>query len=223
MRVISFINDPAVLRRNAEHPGLWPANTRLAPKAHSPPGPSSRLDSSLSQLPLPAKTSSTNSRPRSGIMETAPALARLGSRRIRLSGFRLLGLHSTSTQPPYFIRAPPHDPGPLLSRHRFRFTPTSCALFWFPYDDALRYSLRPFSSRCNFLSVIRPVPDERPTPAGVGPLGHAIRLSLRFRLFAFRPSSSPCFLPLFRTPLIHVRKSRIMSFDALREERPCPK
>ena len=31
-----------------------------------------------------------------------------------------------------------HISPPVLSRHRFRFTPTSCALFWFPYDDALR-------------------------------------------------------------------------------------
>ena len=39
MRVISFITDPAVVRRILEHLGLWLANARPVPRAHSPPDP----------------------------------------------------------------------------------------------------------------------------------------------------------------------------------------
>jgi len=45
MRVISFINDPAVIRRILEHLGLWLANARPVPWAHSP------LKPSFSQMP----------------------------------------------------------------------------------------------------------------------------------------------------------------------------
>ncbi len=52
MKVISFINDPVVVRRILEHLGLWLANARPVPRAHSPPpafpGPP---DPSFSQLP----------------------------------------------------------------------------------------------------------------------------------------------------------------------------
>jgi hypothetical protein len=51
MRVISFINDPLVIRRILEHLGLWLANARPVPRAHSPPSPLGQPDSSFSQLP----------------------------------------------------------------------------------------------------------------------------------------------------------------------------
>jgi len=51
MRVISFITDPLVVRRILEHLGLWLANARPVPRAHSPPGPLGQPDSSISQLP----------------------------------------------------------------------------------------------------------------------------------------------------------------------------
>ncbi len=52
MNVISFINDPMLVRKILEHLGLWLANARPVPRAHSPPpafpGPP---DPSFSQLP----------------------------------------------------------------------------------------------------------------------------------------------------------------------------
>jgi hypothetical protein len=51
MKVISFINDPVVIRKILEHLGLWLANARPVPRAHSPP-PASQgpPDPSFSQL-----------------------------------------------------------------------------------------------------------------------------------------------------------------------------
>jgi len=37
MRVIASIENPTVIRRILEHLGLWLANARLEPRAHSPP------------------------------------------------------------------------------------------------------------------------------------------------------------------------------------------
>ncbi len=51
MRVISFINDPLVIRRILEHLGLWLANARPVPRAHSPPAPQGPSDVYFSQLP----------------------------------------------------------------------------------------------------------------------------------------------------------------------------
>ena len=52
MRVIAFITDPAVVRRILEHLGLWLANARPVPRAHSPPHvPEGRPDPSFCQLP----------------------------------------------------------------------------------------------------------------------------------------------------------------------------
>ena len=52
MRVVAFINDSLVIRRILEHLGLWLANARPAPRAHSPPVPHGPSDSSFSQLPF---------------------------------------------------------------------------------------------------------------------------------------------------------------------------
>lgn len=52
MKVISFITDPEVIRKILEHLGLWLANARPVPRAHSPPpGPEGPTDPSFSQLP----------------------------------------------------------------------------------------------------------------------------------------------------------------------------
>jgi hypothetical protein len=51
MKVISFINDPVVIRKILEHLGLWLANARPVPRAHSPPGPHGPPDAYFSQLP----------------------------------------------------------------------------------------------------------------------------------------------------------------------------
>jgi len=51
MRIVSFIQDPLVIRRILEHLGLWLANARPIPKAHSPPVPNSPPDGFFSQLP----------------------------------------------------------------------------------------------------------------------------------------------------------------------------
>ena len=37
MRIISFIEDPSVIRVILEHLGLWLARTRTPPKIHGPP------------------------------------------------------------------------------------------------------------------------------------------------------------------------------------------
>ena len=37
MRIISFIEDPSVIRAILEHLGLWLARTRPPPKIHDPP------------------------------------------------------------------------------------------------------------------------------------------------------------------------------------------
>jgi len=52
MRVISFITDPLVVRRILEHLGLWLANARPVPRAHSPPVSHALSDASFSQLPV---------------------------------------------------------------------------------------------------------------------------------------------------------------------------
>jgi len=52
MRVIAFITDPAVVRKILEHLGLWLANARPVPSAHSPPPVAEgRPDPSFCQLP----------------------------------------------------------------------------------------------------------------------------------------------------------------------------
>lgn len=51
MRVIASIENPTVIRRILEHLGLWLANARAEPRAHSPPVHSSSSDAFFSQLP----------------------------------------------------------------------------------------------------------------------------------------------------------------------------
>jgi hypothetical protein len=51
LRVVSFIDDPAVIRRILKHLGLWLVNARPIPEAHSPPVPHTPSDGSFSQLP----------------------------------------------------------------------------------------------------------------------------------------------------------------------------
>ncbi len=52
MRVIAFISDPPVVRKILEHLGLWLANARPVPRAHSPPPVAEgRPDPSFCQLP----------------------------------------------------------------------------------------------------------------------------------------------------------------------------
>jgi len=51
MKVISFINDPVVIRKILEHLGLWLANARPVPRAHWPPGLCPLHEDSYSQLP----------------------------------------------------------------------------------------------------------------------------------------------------------------------------
>jgi len=50
MRVVAAIENPDAIRRILEHLGLWLANRRPQPKAHSPPG-ASCIDDCFSQLP----------------------------------------------------------------------------------------------------------------------------------------------------------------------------
>ena len=50
MRVVAVIDNIEVIRRILEHLGLWLANRRPQPKAHSPPA-ASCIDDSFSQLP----------------------------------------------------------------------------------------------------------------------------------------------------------------------------
>jgi hypothetical protein len=55
IRVTAVIVDPEVIRRILEHLGLWLANARPIPRAHSPPGlrplPEDSCQDSFSQLP----------------------------------------------------------------------------------------------------------------------------------------------------------------------------
>jgi hypothetical protein len=51
MRVIASIEDPKVIRRILKHLGLWLANARPIPKAHSPPVQPFSSDAFFSQLP----------------------------------------------------------------------------------------------------------------------------------------------------------------------------
>ena len=51
LRVASFIEESVVIRRILEHLGLWLANARPMPKAHSPPVASTPSDPCFSQLP----------------------------------------------------------------------------------------------------------------------------------------------------------------------------
>jgi uncharacterized protein YbaR (Trm112 family) len=51
MRVIASIEDPEVTRRILEPLGLWLANVRPVPRAHSPPDEFVPFDDSFSQLP----------------------------------------------------------------------------------------------------------------------------------------------------------------------------
>jgi len=51
LRPVSFIEDALVIRRILEHLGLWLANRRPQPKAHSPPALRSLHEDSYSQLP----------------------------------------------------------------------------------------------------------------------------------------------------------------------------
>ena len=51
IRVVSFIEGPVVIRRILEHLGLWLANARPIPKAHSPPLAHLPSDPCFSQLP----------------------------------------------------------------------------------------------------------------------------------------------------------------------------
>ena len=51
MRVIASIENPTVIRRILEHLGLWLANARSEPRAHSPPVQPFSSDAFFSQLP----------------------------------------------------------------------------------------------------------------------------------------------------------------------------
>jgi hypothetical protein len=55
MRVVALIDNIEVIRRILEHLGLWLANARPTPRAHSPPGlrplPEDSYQDSCSQLP----------------------------------------------------------------------------------------------------------------------------------------------------------------------------
>jgi len=51
MRVIASIEDPKVIRRILEHLGLWLANVRPVPRAHSPPAEPAPFEDFFSQLP----------------------------------------------------------------------------------------------------------------------------------------------------------------------------
>ena len=51
MRVVAAIENPEVIRRILEHLGLWLANARPTPRAHSPPGLRPLHEDSYSQLP----------------------------------------------------------------------------------------------------------------------------------------------------------------------------
>ena len=51
MRVVAAIENPDAIRRILEHLGLWLANARPTPRAHSPPGLPPLREDSTSQLP----------------------------------------------------------------------------------------------------------------------------------------------------------------------------
>ena len=51
MRVVAVIDNIEVIRRILEHLGLWLANARPIPRAHSPPGLRPLPEDSYSQLP----------------------------------------------------------------------------------------------------------------------------------------------------------------------------
>jgi hypothetical protein len=51
MRVVAVIDNAEVIRRILEHLGLWLANVRPTPRAHSPPGRRPLTEDSYSQLP----------------------------------------------------------------------------------------------------------------------------------------------------------------------------
>ena len=51
MRVIASIEDPKVIRRILEHLGLWLANVRPVPRAHSPPVELVPFEDFFSQVP----------------------------------------------------------------------------------------------------------------------------------------------------------------------------
>jgi hypothetical protein len=51
LKVVSFIEDAETIRKILEHLGLWLANARPTPKAHSPPGLCPLHEDSYSQLP----------------------------------------------------------------------------------------------------------------------------------------------------------------------------
>jgi len=55
LKVVSFIEDGQTIRKTLEHLGLWLANVRPQPRAHSPPGlrpfPEDSGQDSYSQLP----------------------------------------------------------------------------------------------------------------------------------------------------------------------------
>jgi len=48
---VAAIENPDVIRRILEHLGLWLANARPTPRAHSPPGLRPLTEDSYSQLP----------------------------------------------------------------------------------------------------------------------------------------------------------------------------
>ena len=51
MRVVAVIDNAEVIRRILERLGLWLANARPTPRAHSPPGIRPLTEDSYSQLP----------------------------------------------------------------------------------------------------------------------------------------------------------------------------
>ena len=52
MRVVAVIDNIEVIRRILEHLGLWLANARPFPRAHSPPGLRPLAEDSYAQLPV---------------------------------------------------------------------------------------------------------------------------------------------------------------------------
>ncbi len=57
MRIISFIEDPEVIRKILEHLGLWLPKRRLQPKANSPLPVHIHLDYADSQIPPTVESS----------------------------------------------------------------------------------------------------------------------------------------------------------------------
>ena len=99
MRLVAVVEDIEVIRRILEHLGLWLANTRPTPRAHSLPGLQPLPEDSYSQLPaaeeedhsqLPARPLGLLNHPgrRTGLPLRAPVRLILADRRVFLLALR---------------------------------------------------------------------------------------------------------------------------------------